>query len=161
MNRAERRALARAKPAPPPRRHRAGPVRPHLAEVQGCFAPIDHVFDCLEAGEVDVIGDAVVFKSFEDGTWCELAPAMRGWCELWEKLAQHYRLLLDTGPVHALVGKLEREEYLTREEVAAGRAVIDLARRAYMGMDVHEVKGFVRTQQIKIQLEEAGLAGKE
>lgn len=152
MNREERRALTKAK-TPPPRRRRTGPARPSLAEVHRCFAPIDHVFDCLEAGEIDTQGDVPVFRDFEDGRWYALCPAMEGWCELWERLAQHYRLPLDTGPLRGLVGKLERDEPLSPAEIKAGRAVINLARRAYMGMDVYEVKGFVRTQQIKMQLD--------
>ncbi|WP_137010107.1 hypothetical protein [Aquitalea aquatilis] len=161
MNRAQRREVVRAKPVPPPRRRYTGPNRPSLVEVHRCFAPIDHMLDCLDAGEIYVIDDVVVFKDFEDSTWYALVPAMLGWCELWQRLALHYRLDIDTGPVRVLMGKLERAEYLAKEEIAAGRAVVDLTRRAYMGMDVYEVKSFVRTQQLKIQLEDAGLARKE
>lgn len=131
-------------------------VRPTLMEVRRCFEPIDLIFASLEQGEATEIEGELAFYDEEDGAWYQLVPAMQGWCALWVRLVEKFSLQIDLAPVTQLVERLAADELLTPGQVAAAKAVIDQCRRAYMALDVHEVKSCVRAQQIKIQLEEAG-----
>jgi hypothetical protein len=160
MNRAQRRQVAHSKPIAPPRRRRIfGLTRPTLDEVRVCFAEIDHIFELLRAGEIDLHGDVPAFRAGETGEWFQLAPALHCWSDLWDKLATHYHIPINTTSVRRLVDQLHAGEMVTETEVRQAWATINIARDAYRQMDVYEVKSFVRTIMIKDRLDAAGLTG--
>jgi hypothetical protein len=160
MNRTQRRQAAHTKPlAPPRRRHTFGPSRPTLNEVRSSFAEIDHVFELLRSGEIEIHGDIPAFRRETTDEWFQLAPAMHGWCDLWSRLATHYHLPINTAPLRHLVDEIHNDRFVSKAEVEAAWGVINIARAAYSQMDVYEVKSFVRTIMIADRLEAAGLKG--
>lgn len=155
MNRAERREANKAARRASSGRKREMINRPMLHEIHRVFAPIDALFDELRAGEVSSVLGEVVFQDQEG--YHTAAPALEGWVDLWEMLKREYRLQLDLAPLHVLASKLRDGTLLTLAEVDAAYSVINSCRDLYRGMDVYQVKSFVRTQQVKIAMEDAGL----
>ncbi|WP_374537227.1 hypothetical protein [Chitinimonas taiwanensis] len=155
MNRAERREAKKSAKRAGTGRRRALINRPMLHEIHRVFAPIDALFAELRAGEVSAVQGEAVFQD-QDG-YHTAAPALEGWVDLWEMLKREYRLQLNLAPLHVLASMLRDGTLLTLDQVDAAYAVINSCRDLYRGMDVYQVKSFVRTQQVKIAMEDAGL----
>jgi hypothetical protein len=153
MNRATRRALARAQPQPI-QRHRPGKInKPHLDEVYRAFAPIEEIFDALRTGSVDSLGDIPVIRSESANMYYEMAPSIAGWVDCWELMRVKLGFDVDLVPVAQLAAKLKSGEPLTVDELDAAYAAVDRCRRIYRSLDVYEVRSIVRTQQIKHEME--------
>lgn len=159
MNRAQRRQAERTNRHPQHQTRRKPITKPWLHEVHLVFDPIDAVFDELRRGEVKCDGKGVpIFRGF-DGVWYELAPALDGWADTWAGIARKRGLELDAEPLAKLSRKLGYGVILTPADVEAAYAVIERCRRIVMGADVYQLKADVRTQEIRMAMEDRGMVG--
>lgn len=149
--------MAKAKPVKVPRYRFARPNVPMLHEIERVFAPIDRFIAELRSGEVtcDSTG-TVIFKDAE-GHWYEAQPAILGFAEVWDKLAQKWALQIDTATLYQLVNRLKYNMPIDPPFVDQLQTSIDGIREAYRRMDVFETKKVVRTEEIRIKFEELGV----
>ena len=133
--------------------HRPRIRRPHLAEIAGAFALIDAAMRQIASGEVfaDEKG-TLIFQA--DGEWCETAPALLGWVDLWQRLSDQHAMGLNMAPLAQLANRLSYDVPLTPEGVEAAKQCVDACRKAYRNMDIHAVKSVVRTQEIAVAMRE-------
>lgn len=130
--------------------------KPTMTSVFMLFDPIYTAFDKLAAGEIESVRGRPVFKDWE-GNWCEVAPAMQGWADCWDRICQRQGMRMDMEPLRKMSRKLSYDSPLTEAEVAAGRAAIDQTREAFRSLPVEVTKDAALTEQIAIQLETNGL----
>lgn len=155
MNRQQQRQADRLKRKPTkPKRAPKVYVRtkPTLADIQSVFNHIDVMFTRIRTGYVDAV-NGIPIMSDGQGDWLEIAPALHGWCELWDLIATRYGLILQTGPLTIMANRLEYGTPLTMELIDRAQAVIDRCRKIYAQLDVYEVRSMVNTQCIKYEFE--------
>lgn len=155
MNRQQKRQADRMKRNPTkPKRAPKVYVRtkPTLADMEGVFNKIDVMFTRIRTGYVDTV-NGVPIMSDGQGDLIAIAPALHGWCELWDRIATRYGLILQTGPLTIMANRLEYGTPLTMELIDRSQAVIDRCRKIYAQLDVYEVRSMVNTQCIKYEFE--------
>ena len=152
MNRAQLRALKKRK-GKHQGTQRPYPVRPNLAEIQGVFNHIEIMFDQLRTGFVDSMRGKPIMSDGQGGLH-EIAPALLGWVELWDRIATKFGFVLDTRPLTILANRLQYDTPLTMDLIEKSQAVIDRCRFMYARLDVYEVRAMVNTQCIGYEMEE-------
>lgn len=159
MNREQRRAMARAKPVNPREKRLswARPRRPMLHEVELVYGPIDAFLDQLSHGEIDCTDTGVAIFRDREGHFYEAVPALEGFAEVWQVLSDRHGLSIDLTPLSQLAKRLKYSMPCDPDFVAQVARCVDLTRQAYMRMDVYDTKSVVRTQQIRIEMEELGI----
>lgn len=131
--------------------------RPMLHEVQMVFGPAEAFLDELATGWVSCVATGEpVFKEC-DGNLYEAIPAMRGLVDAMERICRHYAVDLDFSPAVKLCNKLEASMPVMPENVAAARAVFDLAKAYYRKMDAYVVRGLVNTELLAYEFEKRGM----
>jgi hypothetical protein len=111
------------------------------------FRPIHALYEQLRSGEIDSVRGRPVFKDWQ-GDWCEVVPALQGWADCWQRIADGEKLSL---PMTATLKLANRLSYGTpvgpgdieaswQEMLATQRAILRIPRKA-MG-------SYMRTQQI-------------
>jgi hypothetical protein len=137
--------------------HLARPRTPLLHEVDQVFAPIDRFIDQLKAGEVYCDSTGCTLFQDNEGNLYEAGPAVLGFAEVWEKLAQKFALNVDTVTLYQWANRLKYNMPIDPVFVAQLERSIDGIRSAYRSMDVFQTKSVVRTEEIRIKCEELGL----
>ena len=130
--------------------------KPRLDSVYHLFQPIYTVFERMEADEIECINGKVVFQAF-DGSWCEVAPAMIGWADCWERIGRNEGIPFDGDPLRRLANKIGYNIPLTKEDLASGRAKIEETRRMFVSLPVSATKHHAQTEQIAIEFEKLNL----
>lgn len=133
---------------------------PRIDSLFMVFGPIYDVFDRLESGEIECVRGEPVFRDFKDhdGPWCEIAPAIRGWADLWDRICAGESITFDSSPLNKLATKLENGTPITPEEVGACRQIIDLTKRIFMKMPVDAIERYTKTELIQMQVDRLGLS---
>lgn len=131
--------------------------KPRLDSVYHLFQPIYTAFERMENDEIECINGKVVFKAF-DGSWCEVAPAMIGWSDCWERIGRNEGIPFDGEPLRRLANKISYGIPLTQSDLAQGREKIEETRRMFMALPVSATKQHAQTEQIAIELERLKLS---
>jgi len=147
MNRAMRRATARAKPI----EFKQVPVPKWLDEFE-IFDPIDRMLQKLENGEIEYHQGHAVFMA-GNGEWCEVVPALNGWISVWKRFDQHFQLGHDLSAMVRLCNCLNYSQPLTEHQVAAARKVYKEQVRLFRTLPRDALASVTRTEQIRMLLE--------
>lgn len=149
----------------PRRRYNPNRIRgvvnlPRLDAVYMVFGPIYEVFDKIESGEIECDKGEPVFRDFKDyqGEWCELAPAIHGWVDCWDRLCAGEGIEFDSTPLKKVAVKLENGVPITIEEAQAGRRTVDLTKRIFMATPVDVIESYTKTELIQMQVDRLGLS---
>lgn len=120
------------------------------------FATIDSLIASLEHGEVDAEGGIPIMRDWEGG-WCEIAPALRGWCDCWELIARRMGADLDLGHLRRLANRLDKGMLLEVSDVDRARVITDRCRALYLACPVDTRLAAVRDERIAIEFDALGL----
>ena len=121
------------------------------------FQPIYTAFERMEADAIESINGKAVFMAF-DGSWCEVAPALIGWADCWERIGRNESLPFDGEPLRRLANKISYNVPLTQSDLKIGRAKIEETRQMFMALPVSSTKKHAQTEQIAIELERLKLS---
>lgn len=130
--------------------------KPRLDSAYLLFQPIYTAFERMEADEIECVNGKVVFKAF-DGEWCELAPAIIGWADCFERIGRNENIPFDGESLRRLANKISYNAPLTQSDLALGREKIEETRRMFMVLPVSATKRHAQTEQIAIELERLNL----
>lgn len=125
--------------------------KPRLDSVYLLFEPIYSLFDQLQSGEIESINEKYVFNL--NGRWCEIAPAIIGWADLWERIGRNENIHFDGSPLRRLANKLSYHIPLTEEELVIGLEKVEETRRMFVSLPVSKIQSHAQTEQISIELE--------
>jgi hypothetical protein len=139
-----------------PARNRVVVNKPRLDSALRVFEPVFAAFDKLASGEIETVRGAPVFKDWS-GEWCELAPAIDGWADCWDRICRNQGIDIDLEPLRKLARKLDYGIPLTEDDVSAGRAVIDETRSAFVSLPVEVTRAHAVTEQIQIEVDRLNL----
>ena len=126
--------------------------RPGPDEAWVVFQPLFRLIEQLEDGFVDDAGGRPIMKEW-DGGYCEIAPALLGWADCWERIAEAESLALDVRPLRVVSKKLYAVTPLTDAEVAAAKAAIMATHRAFLRLPVGTIKRHANNEEIAIAIE--------
>lgn len=126
--------------------------KPRLDSMYMLFQPIYTAFERMEADAIESINGKAVFMAF-DGSWCEVAPAMVGWADCWERIGRNEGIPFDGEPLRRLANKISYSIPLTQSDLQTGRAKIEETRQMFMALPVSATKKHAQTEQIAIELE--------
>jgi hypothetical protein len=144
MNRAMRRAAARAKPT----EFEKVSVPKWLDEFE-IFDPIDRMLQKLENGQIEFQQGAAVFMA-GDGEWYEVVPALNGWISVWKRIDQHFQLGHDLSAMVRLCNCLNYGKPMTEHQVAAARRVYKEQLRLFRALPRDEIASVTLTEQIRM-----------
>lgn len=130
--------------------------KPRLDSVYHLFQPIYTAFERMEADAIECINGKAVFQAF-DGSWCEVAPAMIGWADCFERIGRNEGIPFDGEPLRRLANKISYGTPLSDTDLALGRAKVEETRRMFMSLPVSATKRHAQTEQISIELERLNL----
>ena len=130
---------------------------PTIADMAKAFGAIDAMLDKLSQGWIHEIQGAAVFRNPQDGVWYDIPEALSGWIALWERIDAKHGLGLDMDPARKIANRLRYGSPITPELVQQCAALVVRCKRAYRGMDVHEIGSLVKTQLIANESERIGL----
>lgn len=153
MNRAQKRLAASISSKQPAMRFKPKITRPNLAEIQGLFGHIDLMFNQLRSGYIDAANGRPIMHDGQGG-WHEIAPALLGWVDLWDRIANKYKLVIDTQSLTQIANRLQYDSPLTLDLTNKGQAAIDHCRAIYSRLDVFEVRAMVNEQCRTIEIQE-------
>jgi hypothetical protein len=129
-----------------------GQRRPGIDDAMVIFQPLFRLFDQLDTGYVDDAAGRPIMLEW-DGGYCEIAPALLGWADCWQRIADAEMLTLDVEPLRRISRKLRAVTPLTESEVAAGRAALMATHRAFLRLPVGIIKRHANAEEISIALE--------
>jgi hypothetical protein len=130
--------------------------RPGLHEALVVFEPLYRLFRQLETGEVDAVMGRPVMPE-KHGEMVEIAPALLGWSDLWDRMAKAEGLQLDLVPLRRIARKLSAVSPLTESDLEAGKVCLDHTYRAFMRLPPHKIRHHAAMEEIAINLQRAGL----
>lgn len=117
--------------------------------------PIRSMFDLLQAGEVFESEGQPVMRMPEhgdsDAEWCEIAPAIRGWIDIWARLDAGIK----TTHLAYLADRLEAEKEITPRLIEQARAQFESCVSAMPGIEPGRITQAISTTQIAWELETA------
>ena len=129
--------------------------RPGPDEAMVVFDPLFRLFDQLDDGYVDDAGGRPIMREW-DGGYCEIAPALLGWADCWQRISDAEGLAMDLEPLRRISRKLRAVSPLTEAEVEAGRAAMMATHRAFLRLPVGTIKRHANNEEIAIALENLG-----
>lgn len=139
-----------------PYRPRAS-IYPDLHDVGLIFRPIHRLFDQLRQGEIDSARGKPLFLDWQ-GQWCEVVPALEGWADCWERISAGERLGLSLAAVRRLAKLLEYDVPMTEQQIEAAWQEVLATQHATMRVTRRALGGYMRTEQIAIEIDRLGLA---
>lgn len=149
MNRAMRRAAAKAKPIAAPKRQHV----PRAIDEWEQFDEIDRLMHMLENGEVLSQQGHVVMRSGK-GELYRVVPAMMGWMEFWRSLAAKHDIPYDDEPMRKLAMRLENGMLLSPTLILEAKRVVEAQRALFRAIPRSAVSSQANTVQIKLMLED-------
>lgn len=139
-----------------PARNRVVVNKPRLDSALRVFEPVFAAFDQLATGEIETVRGVPVFKDWS-GEWCELAPAIDGWADCWDRIIRDRSLPIDTAPLRRIAKRLANGVPLVEEDVTSARAVIDATWQAYIRLPVEITRSHAQTEEIAIAFDRMGI----
>ncbi|WP_281982074.1 hypothetical protein [Azonexus hydrophilus] len=130
--------------------------KPRLDSALRVFKPVFAAFDQLATGEIETVRGAPVFKDWS-GEWCELAPAIDGWADCWDRICRNQGIDINLEPLRKLARKLDYGAPLTEDDVSSARAVIDATWQAYIRLPVEITRSHAQTEEIAIAFDRMGI----
>lgn len=127
-------------------------TRVSLTDMIKAFAPIDQLLAALYQGEIDVEGSVPVMRDW-DG-WSEIAPAIHGWCDCWERIARHMAAPLDLGFLRRLANRLNAGILLDLADVDRALLLVTRCRALYLACPLWLRKSAVQDELIAIALDD-------
>lgn len=129
-----------------------GARKPGLDEAFVVFEPVDRLFVELDSGYLDSVNGLPVMLDW-DGKYCEIAPALHGWADCWQRISDAESLALNLEPLRRISRKLRSVSPLTQAEVRAGKQAIHDTYRAFLSLPVSKIKNHAYSEEIAIHLE--------
>ena len=113
----------------------------------------------LALGQGEVLVDEADQPVFvdADGTAMTMVDPLDGWIGLWQRINAKAGLGLELAALGQLVVHLRNGSMLKQKDLQAAVDEVNAIRQAYGGLDLRMVRQEVKTEQISIQLENAGL----
>lgn len=163
MNRALRRATAKAERLAASRHHRqpkADPDNIRLVampwKIQQVFDPIERVIARLEIdGTIDAYRGRAVFKEDGSGGWYEMAPAIEGVAEFHRLAAQRHGWEINLTPLDRMANKLKLDSPITPRDIDDAKSCIDTLKRLAATLKLGEAKAMLRDVKIGWEIEQA------
>ena len=135
-----------------PRLAAIGSRKPGIDEALVVFDPLFRLFDQLRTGYVDDSAGRPIMREW-NGTYCEIAPALLGWADCWQRISDAENLALDLMPLRRISKKLHMITPLTESEVEAGYSALMRTHRAFLSLPVKTIKRHASNEEIAIALE--------
>lgn len=130
-----------------------GMRRPGIDEAMLVFGPLFKLFDQLEkTGCLDDAAGRSIMQDW-DGGWVEVAPALFGWADCWQRIADAERLTFDLEPLRLIARKLLLITPLSTQDVARGKAAMLATHRAFLSLPVGAIRYYANTAEISFHLE--------
>jgi hypothetical protein len=107
--------------------------------------PMRNLMDMLRQGEVYEIDEQFATRA----EWCEIAPAIRGWIDCWQRLAPDLRLY----HMGVLADRLEADKPLTPRLVEQARAEFDATVARIADIPPGKITSAIRTTEIAWEME--------
>ena len=118
--------------------------------------PMRNMMDMLRQGEVYEIDSRAVMRMPEideqfatRAEWCEIAPAIRGWIDCWQRLAPD----ISTYHMRVLADRLEADKPLTPRLVEQARAEFDATVARIADIPPGRITSAIRTTEIAWEME--------
>lgn len=127
-----------------------------FASMLKAFSSIDALIASLEQGEVDVEAGVPVMRDW-DGGWCEIAPALHGWCDCWERIARRMQTDIDLGLLRRMANRLANGMLLNLSDVDRAKAITNRCRALYLACPPAVRESAVLEERIAIAFDEIGL----
>ncbi|HJW25151.1 MAG TPA: hypothetical protein VJ576_09655 [Rhodocyclaceae bacterium] len=132
------------------------PSQASVMDMFSAFEAIDGLMAELATGEITMEGPAPVMRDWE-GDWCEVSPALHGWCDCWERIARAMGQPLDLAFLRRLASRLENGVLLCITDLDRASALIDRCRALYLACPTRTRQAAVLDERIAIALDEHGL----
>jgi hypothetical protein len=129
-----------------------GHRKPGPDEAMLVFEPLFRLFDQLQTGYVNDLSGKPIMQDW-DGGWVEIAPALYGWADCWERIAEAEHLTIDLEPLRKIARKLHLITPLTEQEVARGREAMLATHRAFLALPVGATRYYANTAELAFHLE--------
>lgn len=126
-----------------------GERRPGIDEAMIVFSPLFKLFEQLEAGEVDDAAGRPIMLDWQ-GDYCEIAPALMGWADCWQRIADAESIPMDVEPLRKISRKLHAVSPLTETEVLEGKKAMLHTHRAFLKLPVGTIKRHANNEEIAI-----------
>ena len=143
-----------------PRFEKSGQRRPGIDEAMVVFQPPFRLFDQLDTGYVDDAAGRPIMTEW-DGGYCEIAPALLGWADCWQRIADAEQIRIDVEPLRRISRKLHAVTPLTEQEVSVGRAAMMETHRAFLRLPVGTIKRHANAEEMSIALGNIGIVGND
>jgi hypothetical protein len=131
---------------------RPGMRRPGIDEAMVVFQPLFRLFEQLQTGYLDDAAGRPIMQEW-DGGYCEIAPALLGWADCWQRIADAEKFEINVEPLRKISRKLALITPLTESEVEAGRAALMATHRAFLRLPVGIIKRHANNEEIAIAIE--------
>jgi len=145
------------RPATLPRWLQAGIARAEKERRANVIArPMRNLMDMLRQGEVYEIDGRAVMRMPEideqfatRAEWCEIAPAIEGWRDCWQRLAPD----ISTYYLGVLAGRLREDKPITPRLVEQARAEFDATVARIVEIPDGQISSAIRTTEIAWEME--------
>lgn len=125
---------------------------PLLSEVMRIFGPLHQLFADLKTGVVDCVRGEPVMRDW-GGEVIQVAPAMRGWCDCWDRISAANNVVLDLMPLRKLAGRLNIGMPVTPYDVQQAEACVQATQNLFRVLPVEELRRHAVTEEISIAME--------
>jgi hypothetical protein len=136
------------KPYAPPVKKQVNPRMKHALIV---FQPVIDLFAELKTGFLDTVNDKPIFDFH--GEICEIAPALEGWSDCWQRISDAENLGIDSAPLKVMAERLNSGKELTENEVADGMKIVIEQFNAYLRIKPYIIRQYAICEEIYIHLE--------
>ena len=120
------------------------------------FEPIYDLLTSLYDGEVDTVKEVTVISDWEGG-FMEAVPALEGWICIWERVIKGEGLVIDLSPLRTIQQALANDESISIDMIEDAIKLTNRCYQAYLTIPKDRIVSYSTTEQISIELEEAGL----
>lgn len=143
----------------PRRGRRARPTSdyPTLVEVAMVFEPGNRILAACARGEIEAIQGRPCFYDAISGEWWEVAPALEGWADAWERVARGERLAFTVCAIRRVAACLRHGRPLFDHEVSAAQAELDRMQAAMPRITRARLRAYSQAAQIGFELERLGM----
>jgi len=115
--------------------------------------PMRELFDMLAQGEVYEVDGVSVMHMPETGdehaAWCAVGPAIRGWIDLWARIAPD----IGTRKLQYLADRIDADKPITPRLVEQARAEFDATVQRLVDIPPGQVTSAIRTTEIAWEIE--------
>jgi len=120
------------------------------------FEPIYDLLTSLYDGEVDTVKEVTVISDWEGGLM-EAVPALEGWVCIWDRIIKGEGLVIDLSPLRTIQQALANDDPMSIDMIEDAIKLTNRCYQAYLAIPKDRIISYSTTEQISIELEEAGL----